>query len=176
MATDNERIMLLERRLDTLENIELIKKLKSRYVRACDLKNPEEIRDCFIPDASIDFTMARWDNRDDFVDYYIRWGMPKTKIDIHHAMNGVIDITGPNSATGVWSLYYFGINLDNGIALQAANTYWDEYVLREGRWWIKACRSVVYSSMAMQVAVGQPLQVVEIANAIELKGPDQPPV
>ena len=97
MATDSERIVSLERRMDVLENIELIKKLKARYVRACDLKKPDEIRDCFIQDASIDFTLARWDNRDDFVDYYTRWGTPATKIDIHHAMNGVVEITGPEA-------------------------------------------------------------------------------
>ena len=176
MATDSERLVSLERRIDTLENIELIKKLKARYVRACDLKDPEEIRDCFVPDASIDFTKARWDNRDDCVDYYIRWGTPATKIDIHHAMNGVVEITGSDSATGVWSLYYFGINQDNGIALQAGNTYWDEYAFQEGRWWIKGCRSNVHSSLAMKVVEGQPIQVLEIANSSKLKGLDEPPV
>lgn len=45
MVLDGERITLLEQRFTVLENIELTKQLKVRYVRACDLKNPEEIRD-----------------------------------------------------------------------------------------------------------------------------------
>lgn len=176
MALDNERMALLERRLHRLESIELIKQLKSRYVRACDLKNPEEIRDCFLPDAEIDFTIAKWDNRDDFVEYYVRWGTPKSKIDIHNAVNGVVDITGPDSATGVWSLYYYGINTDNGFGLQGGSTYWDDYVFRDGRWWIKKCLNKVYSSLTMQIVEGQPIQVLEIANAHDFKGADKPPV
>ena len=176
MATDSERIGSLERRMDVLENIELIKKLKARYVRACDLKKPDEIRDCFIQDADIDFTLAKWDNRDDFVDYYIRWGTPVTKIDIHHAMNGVVEITGPDTASGVWSLFYYGINQDNGMAVQAANTYWDRYVFREGRWWIAGCKAAIHSSLTMQISEGEPIRVLEIANSSVLKGPDEPPV
>jgi hypothetical protein len=45
MALDGERIALLEQRISGLENTEFTKQLKVRYVRACDLKNPEEVRD-----------------------------------------------------------------------------------------------------------------------------------
>ena len=60
--------MLVSAACDVLENIELIKKLKARWkqVRACDLEEPGgKYGIASLPMPVIDFTLARWDNRDD---------------------------------------------------------------------------------------------------------------
>lgn len=162
MASDSDRIAKLEERLQRLEHIEEIKKLKARYVRGCDFKKPDDVLDCFLPDATIDFPMAKWTTAAEFVEYYRKWGTPLSKIDIHHAMNGTIEITSPASATGVWALYYFGMNMETGKAGQSAVTYWDEYVLKDGRWWIKSCTSRTHSSIAWDLEVGKPMLVTRV--------------
>ena len=45
----------IEKRLEKLEAESEIRKLKARYLNACDEKNPEAIRACFVKDAVIDF-------------------------------------------------------------------------------------------------------------------------
>ncbi|MEI9984201.1 MAG: nuclear transport factor 2 family protein [Aliidongia sp.] len=33
-------------------------------------------------------------------------------IDIHHGQNPEIELTGPDTARGIWDVYYYGIDLD----------------------------------------------------------------
>jgi len=40
----------LERRLSALQDIRAIEILKWRYLRACDRKQPQVVRDCFVPE------------------------------------------------------------------------------------------------------------------------------
>ena len=52
-----ERTSELERRIQALEDVEAIKRLKHRYWRCLDLKLWDELAGCFAPDASVRTTL-----------------------------------------------------------------------------------------------------------------------
>ena len=137
MSTDLES---LARRLQTLEDIEAIKQLKHRYWRACDRQKPDDVQDCFLPEGAIvDYeNVGRFEDRESFVDLYRRLGCRDAVVDIHHGQNPEIEITGPDTARGIWDVYYYGIDLEARTATQLAGYYHDDYVRRDGRWWIAA--------------------------------------
>lgn len=135
--------MGIEERLQRLEDDRAIRDLKARYLRACDGKDPETVRDCLCPDGAIiayeGFPL--FDNRDDFVAIYAQMGCAPGIFDIHHGANGVIAFESENRATGQWSLFFHNINLGARTLTQMGVEYDDVYVKRDGRWWIAETRS-----------------------------------
>jgi hypothetical protein len=133
----------LERRVQTLEDIAAIKDLKARYLRACDTKQPDEVRDCLVVDGALvayegfpEFT-----DRDSFVETFRTMGCVPGVYDIHHGANPVITLEGDDRARGQWSLFFQNINLAQRSVLQMGVEYDDEYVRRDGRWWIASTRT-----------------------------------
>jgi hypothetical protein len=43
----------LARRVQELEDLNAIKDLKHRYLRACDRQRPDDVRECFDPDGVV---------------------------------------------------------------------------------------------------------------------------
>jgi len=129
--------MTLEERIQRLEDDRAIRDLKARYLRACDGKDPDTVRDCLRPDAAIGYEgFPRFDNRDDFVEVYRQFGCVPGVYDIHHAANGVIAFDGADRATGQWSLTFHTINLSQRTITQFGIEYDDAYVRVDHRWWI----------------------------------------
>ncbi|MGB5076222.1 MAG: nuclear transport factor 2 family protein [Sphingorhabdus sp.] len=135
--------MTLEERLQRLEDDRAVRDLKARYLRACDLKQPEVVRDTLLEDGAVieyeGFPAFR--NRDDFVSIYSQMGCAPGIHDIHHAANGIISFESPQRATGQWSLYFHNINLATRSLTQMGVEYDDVYVKQDGRWWIAETRS-----------------------------------
>jgi len=98
----------LAKRLQALEDKEAIRLLKSRYLRACDLKQPDRVRECFSPEgvriAYQGFPI--FTDRDAFVAMYESMACQGGVYDIHHATNWDIELTGPDEARGLWSLNF----------------------------------------------------------------------
>jgi hypothetical protein len=132
------RLTALEAQLQALEDINAIKALKYRYLRACDRKEPEVVRDCLDPDGAIIAYegFPAFANRDDFVAIYQQMGCKPNIIDMHHAHNPDISLIGPDTAAGTWDLYFNNIDTDAGTVLQMACVYSDIYTRKHGRWWI----------------------------------------
>lgn len=129
--------MSLEERLQRLEDDRAIRDLKARYLRACDSKDPETVRDTLLPDARVNFEgFPSFDNRDDFVAIYRQFGCVPGVYDIHHAANGVITFDGPDRARGQWALTFHNVNLTHRTLTQFGVEYDDVYERRDGRWWI----------------------------------------
>lgn len=134
-------IAALEKRLKVLEDIRAIHELKARYLRACDLQRPEDVRACFVTDALIDYeSFPPFHGSDAFVDIYAKLGCLPEIVDMHHGHNPVIEITGENSAIGQWDLYWSNLNLKARTYVQLSGVYSDEYVRQGGRWLIKSTR------------------------------------
>lgn len=127
----------IEERLRRLEDDRAIRDLKARYLRACDGKDADTVRDCLLPDAVIRFEgFPDFTNREDFVAVYRQFGCAPGVFDIHHAANGVIAVETPDRASGQWSLTFHTINLALRTITQFGIEYDDAYVRRDGRWWI----------------------------------------
>jgi hypothetical protein len=134
--------MTVEERLQRLEDDRAIRDLKARYLRACDTKDPEGVRDCLMPQAIIAYDgFPPFDNRDDFVAIYAQMGCAPGIFDIHHGANGIISFDSETRALGKWSLYFHNINLAARSLTQMGVEYDDIYVKQDGRWWIAETRT-----------------------------------
>lgn len=134
-----------ETRLERLEQIERIRALKHRYLRACDAKDVDGFRAAFVAGtADIDYgPMGRFDNADDLAALFRRVALAQVDgapvvLDMHHGIHGDIDVGGPGRATGRWTLSFRQANLVDRTLRTAAIEYDDRYVLEEGEWRIAA--------------------------------------
>jgi hypothetical protein len=156
----------VERRLAVLEDIRAIETLKWRYLRACDRKQPQVVRDCFVPEAVIDYEgFPRFENRESFVDVYERLGCQPHIVDMHHGQNPIVEMTGPDSARGYFDLYFFQIDTIERRHTQMAVSYEDEFVRRDGRWWIAGTVSRRLSIVVQNIsAQGVPSVAIAARN------------
>jgi hypothetical protein len=135
--------MEIEERLQKLEDDRAIRDLKARYLRACDTKDSETVRDCLLPKGAVIAYdgFPPFDNREDFVAVYAQMGCAPGIFDIHHGANGIVRFENENRATGQWSLFFHNINLGGKTLTQMGVEYDDIYVKQDGRWWIAETRS-----------------------------------
>jgi len=159
MTTD---LTALGKRITALEDREAIKQLKARYLRACDLKDPETVRDCFLPGtvriAYQGFPL--FTDRDAFVAVYREMGCRPGVYDIHHATNEVIELTGGDEARGWWSLNFRTILAAERQITRLAVEYEDIYRKQGGRWWIAETVSRVTSHLTEEVGEDGSVRVV----------------
>lgn len=146
-------IETLAARLSALEDREEIRQLKSRYLRACDLKQPDVVRDCFLPEgvhiAYQGFPV--FEKRDDFVAIYESMACQGGVYDIHHATNWDIELTGPDEARGLWSLNFRTILTGPRQVTRMGVEYEDVYRRADGRWWIAESVSRQTSILVEQI-------------------------
>ncbi len=92
------------------EDIEEIRKLKARYFRLLDQQDWQGLSDVFAPDAVIDVSSSTvsgsgrgvYSSRDSFVDTVSK--LLHGAVTVHHGHTEEIELTGPDSATGVWAM------------------------------------------------------------------------
>ena len=96
----------LEQRIQVLEDIEAIRKLKALYCVACDDNhNPEKLGPLFAEDATWEATvLGKAEGREAIKAYLAAVGTSgRIRNSAHHAINPVIDVQG-DMATGHWRL------------------------------------------------------------------------
>ena len=147
-------IAALAARVQQLEDDRAIRDLKARYLRACDLKDPEAVRDTLSPGGAVIAYdgFPAFANRDDFVAIYAAMGCQPTIYDIHHGANGIIGFDSADRATGRWSLYFHHIDLAARTLTQMGVEYDDVYVRSGGRWWIAETRTRRTSCLVERVS------------------------
>ncbi len=157
----------LVERLSALEDKEAIRSLKARYLRACDLKQPDVIRDCFLPTGvRIAYEgFPEFDDRDAFVDVYRQMACQDGVHDIHHATNWEIDLVSADEARGVWSLNFRTILMGARRVTRLAVEYEDVYRRHDGRWWIAETVSRISSMIVEEMAEDGALRVLACGEA-----------
>ncbi len=139
----------LEDKVQALQDIEAIRNLKFRYLNACDDKQPDRVRDCFAP-GSIDINfghIGQFENREAFVAVFMELGCHDYIVDMHHAENMIVELTGANSATARVGLRFHSINTRDQTSVQLGGHYLDEYARRDGHWLITASQFLVRSAL-----------------------------
>ncbi|EQB13595.1 nuclear transport factor 2 family protein [Novosphingobium lindaniclasticum] len=155
-------------RLATLEDKEAIRSLKARYLRACDLKQPEVVRDCFIPTARIAYDgFPEFGDRDAFIEVFRQMACQPGVYDIHHATNWEIDLVGPDEARGLWSLNFRTILMNARHVSRLAVEYEDVYRRQAGQWFIAETVSRITSLITEEIAEDGALRVVAYGEAPE---------
>jgi hypothetical protein len=143
----------LANRVQAIEDIAAITQLKHVYLRACDRKQPEVVRACFVPDAVIDFEgFPVFTNRDDFVALYAQFGCVPNILDMHHMQNPIVTLTGPDTAEGLFDLYFFQIDTKARTMIQLASSYEDSFVRRDGQWLFSRSKSRRLSFLSEEVS------------------------
>lgn len=157
----------LAARLAALEDKEAIRALKARYLRACDLKQVDVVRDSFAPGPiRIAYQgFPEFTERDAFVAVYESMACQGGVYDIHHATNWAIDLTGPDSARGLWSLNFRTILTGPRQVVRLAVEYEDVYRREAGRWWIVDTVSRVTSQIVEQIGEDGSVTVLALAEA-----------
>ncbi len=133
--------------VSALQDKEAIRTLKFRYLNACDDKQPDQVRDCFAP-GNIDINfghIGQFESREAFVAVFMELGCHDHIVDMHHAENMIVDLTGAHSATARVGLRFHSINTRAQTSVQLGGHYLDEYERRNGQWLITASQFLVRS-------------------------------
>jgi len=132
--------MTLANRIQALEDIEAIKRLKYDYFFFCDTKQPENVRGCFVDGpVHIDYgQIGVFDHRDALVAVFTELACHDHMVEMHHAQNPRIDLVDRSRAMGSWGLYYYLIDTRENSVTQLGAYYEDEYRKVDGNWLICA--------------------------------------
>jgi hypothetical protein len=156
-----EQFAALERRIRRLEAVEEIKRLKYRYWRACDAKDPEGFRDCFVKSgADLDYgALGMFSDRDALTEVYAglalrRAGEQWLLNDIHHGKHPVIDVIDDRTATGDWTFWFMQVNLEASVVIQQSMEYRDRYAVEDGAWRIQRSHVHALTGITVPIAPG----------------------
>jgi len=130
----------LEARIATLEAESAIRKLKARYLNACDAKNMTDIRDCFTEDAEIVFPPLGSFDLDGLLGIFEQMAATTPISDVHHAHNGEITIDG-NEASARWNLGFATYDPRNNAFRMLSSFYEDRYRKTQNGWKISYTKS-----------------------------------
>ena len=140
-------------RLARLEDREAIRELKSRYLAACDAKDPAGMRACFVDGpVHVDFgPVGTFDRADALVEVFKTVGCHPHMVEMHHGVNPRIEHVGPDRAHGRWGLHYQLINTRENSLTQLGAYYEDEYVRVGSVWKIEKTKCVITSMLVLQL-------------------------
>jgi len=126
----------LEKRIQELEDIEAIKRLKSRYAMACDdMYNPDKLEKMFVEDAVWDGGLfGRYEGRQAIREFFA--GVSKDlSFAVHYPIGPDISVDG-NNAKAKWYLWQTA-TFNKTQAFFMAAIYEDKYVKVNGEWFFK---------------------------------------
>jgi hypothetical protein len=130
--SNHEAIRIL---LDT----EAIKKLKAKYWRCADNKLWDGLATVFTEDATLEYGTENPKGREAIIEFLKNSTGNKKIVTIHQGHNPEIDITGENTAKGIWALHDYLI-FGSRMSLNGWGYYYDEYVKINGEWKIKSTK------------------------------------
>jgi hypothetical protein len=121
---------------EDLVELELIKRLKYRYLRSIDQKLWDSLESCFVPEATARYGggLYEFSNRDDIMAFCRKSMGATTFLSSHRCHHPEIDLVGADQATGTWALEDTVILTDFALTIQGAAFYEDRYVKRDGEW------------------------------------------
>lgn len=154
------RLDALTSRLALVEAKEQIQALKSRYFMACDTKDPDMMRQCFVDgEVFIDFgPVGQFSHRDQLVAIFTEVGCHAHMLEMHHGHNPLItiDADDSDSAKGSWELCYQLINTREKTLTQLGLIYYDEYRRVDGQWLIAKTVTQSLSTLLVDISGDTP--------------------
>ncbi|WP_062428823.1 nuclear transport factor 2 family protein [Herbidospora daliensis] len=127
--------------MTTIDDVEEIKRLKARYFRFHDLKMWDAFLGLFTPDVHIEIGDTVMRDPAAMVRITSAWVGDATTV--HRGFMPEIDVTGPDTATGVWSMDDYLVwpekdGLTQG--MRGYGHYYERYRKIDGSWLISALR------------------------------------
>ena len=128
----------LEKRIQVLEDVEAIKKLKARYWHSVDSQRWDDLAECYTGDAVFESPhLGRMEGRD-FIVKVLKRAMRNVKT-AHQGHSPEIEILSNVSARGRWALND-RVEIEGRPLFQGYGHYEDEYSKENGVWRIKNSR------------------------------------
>jgi ketosteroid isomerase-like protein len=125
----------LETRIARLEAESQIRRLKARYLNACDAKDVDAIRDCFTADAEIVFPPIGTFGVDGLIEAFSQIAAMTPIVDTHHGHNAEIDIAPDGgTASGRWNLGFATFDPRNNSFRMLSSFYVDRYAYTDAGW------------------------------------------
>ena len=146
----------LRRRVQRLEDTEAIRRLKARYLNACDSQDPEGAKNCFATgEVVIDMGhVGVFRDREGFAEIYRTFGCQPFILDMHHGANPEIEFLDDSHAKALWALEYRNFNTQAKSVTFVSLIYHDEYVKQDGDWKIEKTRSEFKTALHLSYASG----------------------
>ncbi|WP_338109357.1 nuclear transport factor 2 family protein [Pseudomaricurvus alkylphenolicus] len=156
----------LARKIQMLEDIESIKKLKARWWFACDVRSTADMRSCYDErDFLIDFGfIGQYRDMDKFIATFEELACHTSHIDMHHGMAPEINITGPDSATGRWRMRFQLLETEKKLVQMMHGYYEDEYIKINGEWKMKVSKYTLMSNLLLNAEEGQ-MNLLQMGDA-----------
>ncbi|HET8613507.1 MAG TPA: nuclear transport factor 2 family protein [Sphingomonas sp.] len=131
----------LEARIARLEAESAIRRLKARYLNACDAKDVDAIRACFTPDAELDYPPIGKFGPDGLIEVFTQIAVNSPIVDVHQGHNGEIEVIDADHARGRWNLGFATYDPREGSFRLLSSFYHDEYVRTAEGWRIAKSRN-----------------------------------
>ena len=123
------------------EDLEAIRRLKARYFRLMDTQQWEAWGEVFTEDATVTASPdpdETFRGREEIVRRVSE--ALRDAVTVHHGHMPEIELTGPDSAHGIWAMYDF-VDLPQ-LVLHGWGHYHEEYRREDGVWRIRSTRLV----------------------------------
>jgi hypothetical protein len=146
----------LRARVQRLEDTEAIRRLKARYLNACDSQDPESAKNCFAEGAIV-IDMGHvgvLSSREQFAEIYRTFGCLPNILDMHHGTNSEIEFSDDAHAKALWALEYRNFNTEAKTVTFVSLIYHDEYAKIAGQWKITSSRSEFKTALHCSYAEG----------------------
>jgi ketosteroid isomerase-like protein len=131
----------LEARIRKLEDVEEIKKAKSRYVYCLDERDWDGVLDFFSADAKVDFgAFGKFEGKEEIEKFFKITFPPAVSFSLHMTQDPIIEVEG-DKAKGQWYMHESATFTEGNTAAWGAVKYEDEFVRKDGKW--KCNRSLV---------------------------------
>lgn len=120
-----------------LEDIELIKQLKHRYMRMLDSGDSDGLSGCFVPEATIRYEGGSYlyeaGDRDEIIAILSQM-QNNQYVGMHLALMPEITVHDADNAEGRWYLVDWAVNMATNRMTNGTALYQDRYVRRDGEW------------------------------------------
>ncbi len=127
---------------DDLVEMELIKRVKYRYLRAMDTGDFELMATLFTPEVTARFVGGSYDVTVEGKAKLLEYLEASANADVvinHNCHHPEIDLTGPGAAAGLWYLQDWYYNRAQQRTVRGAAFYRDRYRKEDGTW--KMCHT-----------------------------------
>lgn len=132
----------LEARIQVLEDLEAIRKLKAKYWRSGNKKLWDELVQCFSEDAVMEYPRVGRFQGAEAILRSLREHASQYPTAIHLGHDPDIDVVSDTAARGTWELHFYAIDAGADTAAQMWGLYEDEYLKEKGEWKIKNTKFV----------------------------------
>jgi hypothetical protein len=115
-----------------LDDIEAIKQVQGRFLRAADTQDADLVRTTIIDDFYCDTGSSGRGATSGIEDFVVRISTTPA-LAVHHAMMPEIELTSPTTATGIWAVHMFAKTAD-GTVVNGYGYYNNTYEKVAGSW------------------------------------------